>query len=338
MPENSCPCSRHIGTGMLIFRQIEPVHPGMNMKDPNTELTFNLSQHEERFQLLVDQAGDAFFVLDYEGIIHDVNRRACLSLGYSREELIGLNIREVDVDVDPKQHRKKLWDALEAGEHVTFEGTHRHKGGGTFPVEIRLGRLDMPNKKLLLALARDVTKRKQKVEALERHRDFERLVANISARFVGLTGPEFEQTIQVILGEIGKFFDVDAVRLYKLSPDGDVLKFRLMWTSENLAPSQEMEVILERPYPKIASRLLTGEPIVFGSLSECPQIPELLTILEFFGTKAGVGVQIEIDDSGVDVIAMDKVLADHVWPEDIVERCRVIGQVLLSAVSRREAS
>ena len=162
MPENSCPCSRHIGTGMLVFRQIEPVRPGMNMKDPNTELTFNLSQHEERFQLLVNQAGDAFFVLDYEGIIHDVNRRACLSLGYSREELIGLNIREVDVDVDPKQHKQELWDALEAGEHVTFEGTHRRKGGSTFPVEIRLGRLDMPNKKLLLALARDITKRKQK--------------------------------------------------------------------------------------------------------------------------------------------------------------------------------
>ncbi len=322
---------------MLIFRQIELVSSGMNMKDPNTELTFNLSQHEERFQLLVDQAGDAFFVLDYEGFIHDVNRRACLSLGYSREELIGLNIRQVDVDVDPKQHRKELWGALEAGEHVTFEGTHRRKGGSTFPVEIRLGRLDLPNKKLLLALARDVTKHKQKAEALERHHEFEVLVANISTTFVGLTGPEFEQTIQVILGKIGKFFDVDAVRLYKLSPDGEVLKFRLMWLAENLAPSQEMEVILERSYPKIASRLLTGEPIVFGSLSECPQIPELLTILEFFGTKAGVGVQIEIDDSGVDVFAMDKVLADHVWAEDIVERCRVIGQVLLSAVSRREA-
>jgi len=337
MPKNTCPCSRHIGTSVLIFRQIKLVHSGMVMTPPPTELSFNLSQHEERFQLLVDQAGDAFFILDYEGTIHDANHWACLSLGYSREELLGLNITEVDVEVDPQEHRQEIWDALEAGKHVTFEGTHRRKGGSTFPVEVRLGRLDMPGKKLLLALARDITERKQKEEALERHGQFERLVAKISARFAGLTGPEFEQTIQAILGEIGDFFDVDAVRLYKLSSGGDVLKFRLMWLSENLAPSQEMKVILEGSYPKIASLLLTGEPIVFGSLTECPQIPELLRILEFFGTKAGVGVPLEIDDSGVDVFAMDKVMANHVWPKDIVERCRVIGQVLLGAVSRREA-
>jgi len=309
----------------------------MNTKDTPTELSFNLSQHEERFQLLVDQAGDAFFILDYEGTIHDANHRACLSLGYSREELLGLNITDVDVDVDPKKHRQDIWDALEAGKHVTFEGTHRRKGGSTFPVEIRLGRLDMPTEKLLLALARDISERKQKENDLKKHREFEGLVTKVSARFMGLTGPEFEQDIQAILGEIGDFFGVDAVRLYKLSPGGDVLKFRLMWLSGNLAPSQEMKVILERSYPEIASRLLTGEPIVFGNMDECPQIPELLSILKFFGTKAGVGVPLEIDDSGVDVFAMDKVLTDHVWPKDIVDRCRVIGQVLLGAVSRREA-
>ena len=94
MLKKSCSYSRHIGTSVLIFRQINPVHSGMNTKDTPTELSFNLSQHEERFQLLVDQAGDAFFILDYEGTIHDANHRACLSLGYSREELLGLNITD----------------------------------------------------------------------------------------------------------------------------------------------------------------------------------------------------------------------------------------------------
>jgi formate hydrogenlyase transcriptional activator len=296
----------------------------------------NLRESDKRFQLLVDQAGDAFFILDYEGTIRDVNRRAYMRLGRSREELLGLNIVEVDVDVDPKQHIEEFWDPLEAGEYVTFESRHRRKDGSTFPVEVRLGRLDLGTEKLLLALARDITERKHKEKELERHREFERLVAKISARIAGQTGLELENSIQVTLGDICKFFDVDAVRLYRLSPGGDVLKFRLNWLSGHLAPPQEMEVILEGTYPIIASQLMTGEPMVFGSLSECPQIPELLRILEFFGTKAGVGVPLEIDDSGVDVFAMDQVLTVHEWPEDIVERCRTIGQVLLSAVRRRE--
>ena len=308
----------------------------MVMKGPPTELRFNLSQHEERFQLLVDQAGDAFFILDYEGTIHDANHRACLSLGYSREELLGLNITDVDIDVDPKQHKQDLWDALEAGEHVTFEGTHRRKGGSTFPVEIRLGRLDMPTEKLLLALARDITERKQKENDLKKHRDFENLVATISTTFVGLSGPELEQSIQSTLGDIGSFFDVDAVRLYRLSLQGRVLKFRLNWSSEHLAPPQEMKVIQGRVYPNLAAHYSGGESTVFGCVDEWPQIPELRKALEFFGTRAGVGVPLEIDDSGVDVFAMDKVLVDHEWPEDIIDRCKTVGNILLSAVRRRE--
>jgi formate hydrogenlyase transcriptional activator len=180
------------------------------------------------------------------------------------------------------------------------------------------------------------TERKHKEKELERHREFERLVAKISVRIAGHTGLELENSIQVILGDICNFFDVDAVRLYRLSPGGDVLKFRLNWLSGHLAPPQEIEMIHRGTYPDISALYMKGESIVFGSLNECPQIPELLRILEFFGTKAGVGVPLEIDDSGVDVFAMDKVLADHEWPGDIVERCKTIGQVVLSAVCRRE--
>ena len=60
-------------------------------------------------------------------------------------------------------------------------------------------------------------------------------------------------------------------------------------------------------------------------------------ILKFFGTKTGVGVPLEIDNSGVDIFAMDKVLSEHVWPKDIVEHSRAIGLIILSAMRRREA-
>ena len=49
-----------------------------------------LRESEIRFRTFVDHAGDALFVQDLEqGIIVDVNRQACESLGYTRQELIG---------------------------------------------------------------------------------------------------------------------------------------------------------------------------------------------------------------------------------------------------------
>jgi len=121
----------------------------------------SLLESERRFRMLVEQAGDAFFIHDYEGKIIDVNRRACETLGYSREELLDMRISDVDIEVQKKDHRPRFWERLESGKFVTFEGVQTRKDGATFPVEVRLGRLDLGEQKVLLSLTRDITERKR---------------------------------------------------------------------------------------------------------------------------------------------------------------------------------
>ena len=116
--------------------------------------------------MLVEQAGDAFFIHDYEGKIFDVNRRACETLGYERQELLSMRISDVDIEVQRKKHRSRFWERLGPGEFVTFEGVQTRKDGSTFPVEVRLGRLDLGEQKLFLSLTRDITERKRADDAL----------------------------------------------------------------------------------------------------------------------------------------------------------------------------
>jgi PAS domain S-box-containing protein len=59
-----------------------------------------LRASEARFRTFVDHATDAFFLHDDDLLIVDVNRQACDSLGYSREELIGMHPRNFDVGLD----------------------------------------------------------------------------------------------------------------------------------------------------------------------------------------------------------------------------------------------
>ena len=294
-------------------------------------------QAENIFEILIDQAGDAFFVLDYNGSIFDVNIEACKSLGYSREELLSMNISEIDIEVIDMKHKQQFWNSLEPRQYVTLEGVHSHKNGSTFPVEVRLGRMDLRGKKFLLALARDITERKQKEEELKKRVEFQELVSKTSTKFSGLSGVEFETAIHDSLSEIGKYFNSDTVRLYRLSPHGDVLKIRNMWRSEELAPMKEMPEILSLKYPDMAAHYSKGESIVFSNYNDSPQWPVIRKILKFFGTKAGVGVPLESDKSGVDIFAMDKVLTEYTWPKEIIMQSKVIGKVLLSAMRRWEA-
>jgi len=292
---------------------------------------------EDQFKLLVEQAGDAFFILDYDGVISDINRQACHSLGYSREELLRMKISEVDIEIDEKQHKFQFWNSLKPGHHITFEGKHRRKDGSTFPVEIRLGRLDLKEKRFLLALARDITDRKQKEEKLQKHSKFQQLVSNISNKFVGLSGAELQQAIQDALAEVGIYFEVDAVRIFRLSLKGEILDVRTNWLSGHVVPPEEIPEILKMNHPQMAAHYSQMKSILFGNIDECPQLPDLRKILNIFGTKAGVGVPLEIDESGVDIFAMDNILLERTWPKDIIEQSNTIGHILLSVLRRKEA-
>src|SRR4030095_6736149 len=122
-----------------------------------------LRASEERFRTFVDHATDAFFLLDEQLTVVDVNRQACESLGWSREELIGVNPREFDVGLDQRAI-SRFAQRAGAGETLTFETRHRRKDGTAFPVEIRAGTFKQGGKLFYLALARDISERKQAEE------------------------------------------------------------------------------------------------------------------------------------------------------------------------------
>ena len=141
-----------------------------------------LRASEARFRTFVDHATDAFFLLDEQLTVLDVNQQACAGLGYSREELIGAHPRDFDVGLD-EASIEHLRQRVASGEMVTFETCHRRKDGASFPVEIRASNFEQGGRRLL-CLVRDITQRKQAEEAL-RQREA-RIRRMIDADIIGI--------------------------------------------------------------------------------------------------------------------------------------------------------
>jgi PAS domain S-box-containing protein len=114
---------------------------------------------EGRFRTFVDQATDAFFLLDGDSTIIDVNRQACESLGCSRHELVGKYPRDFDAALDETSIRL-IKDRILRGETITFETWHRRKDGTSFPVEVRARQVEQGGGRFLW-VARDITERKR---------------------------------------------------------------------------------------------------------------------------------------------------------------------------------
>src|ERR1700741_1482290 len=138
---------------------------GLNLDMPRQKQAEEaLRASERRFRVFVDHAADAFFLTDEKGRVLDVNRRACESLGYTRDELIGMSPFDF-VDLEPSVFEDRIRQLL-AGEAIAFASRHRRKDGTVFPVETRGKSFREGGRQFLVSLARDVTDRKQAEERL----------------------------------------------------------------------------------------------------------------------------------------------------------------------------
>jgi formate hydrogenlyase transcriptional activator len=132
------------------------------------------------FRTLVDHCNDAMEVVDPETLrFLDVNEEACSALGYSREELLLLRVFDID-PVVTEASAAKLIEELGKSGSVVLERVHRRKDGSTFPVEVSLRRVQL-ERKYIVAIARDLTERKQ---AEDRLREYERVVEGLEEMIV----------------------------------------------------------------------------------------------------------------------------------------------------------
>lgn len=117
-----------------------------------------LASSEHNFRILVENAVDTILLHDIKGQIIDVNQQACKSLGYSREELLKLNINDIDIGQNPISF-KTIVEKLKTQDSYHLESTHLCKDGSHIPVEINLGMLNKGRTRLILAMVRDISHR-----------------------------------------------------------------------------------------------------------------------------------------------------------------------------------
>ena len=125
-----------------------------------------LRESETRFRTFVDHAGDALFVYDLEQrMVVDVNREACESLGYTREEIIGKTPLAFHLD-SYEAEMESVTQRAAAGDTVSDTHWHRRKDGATFPVEVHTTLVSYAGQRFLLTVARDITDRLRAEEAI----------------------------------------------------------------------------------------------------------------------------------------------------------------------------
>lgn len=141
-----------------------------NLERRVAERTTELEHSQRQFKDLFNEAPDALVMMDQSGAIKLVNRQAERMFGWSRDELVGMNIEAV-LPSSPGNGIFKGGEARpEDGGKASLPG--RRKDGTEFPLEISMSPVQTGDSQLTTVAMRDLSERmklEQEVARISSH-------------------------------------------------------------------------------------------------------------------------------------------------------------------------
>ena len=114
---------------------------------------------ESRYKILFDNACDAIFVHNSEGRILNVNRIACRRLGYAREDLLKMHLKDIHIPED-FEYVSEQFRVRGSQSRIVFETSHVCRDRRIIPIEISTAAIEYEGKPAILSFARDISERK----------------------------------------------------------------------------------------------------------------------------------------------------------------------------------
>jgi len=135
--------------------EIKSINADLERRVEERSAEFNKS--EEKYRSLIEHASDAIYVVDFKGYFTDVNNSMCKMTGYSRDELLRMNVEGIidpeELKVDPVKHGPRNPE-----DYVMRERLLLRKDGSLFNAEVSV---KMFHDDRILVIARDITDRKK---------------------------------------------------------------------------------------------------------------------------------------------------------------------------------
>lgn len=113
----------------------------------------------QRYRHLSEYASDIIWLLRADGKIVEVNQAAVDAYGYSRDELLTMNVRELRHPSTFGSLEQQINAANKGSVH--FETLQVRKDGTAFPVEVNASSAEFGGERLIMSILRDITERKR---------------------------------------------------------------------------------------------------------------------------------------------------------------------------------
>jgi PAS domain S-box-containing protein len=115
---------------------------------------------ETRFTTIFHHSSDEIYLADLKGNLIEVNQVACDTLGFSRQEFLQKNFKDLKTPKYIDTVEPNLKKIIENGRHV-YETEHVSKDGKVISLEVKSRVINYLGQEAIISIARETTERKQ---------------------------------------------------------------------------------------------------------------------------------------------------------------------------------
>jgi signal transduction histidine kinase/ActR/RegA family two-component response regulator len=185
----------------------------------------------------------------------------------------------------------------------------------------------------------DLTERNRIEMALYERLAFEKLITELSTRFITLSSQEIDRGFNAALGSIGEFASADRAYVFLFSKDGTTMTNTHEWCAPGVEP--QIHNLVDLPvqlFPWWTDHMRRRETIHIPRVIDLPEeaAAEKQILLEQ-AIQSVVVVPMTCGPAVVGFVGFDWVRTSKVWTTDDVALLRIVGEIFANAMNRSRA-
>lgn len=133
---------------------------------------------ELKYRSLFANAGDPILMLNSSGNIIEFNNKACDVYEYSFQEMLGMDVRELDVKLTPEEMNVKIKEVLKYG-YIVFETIHKKNNSGTIDMLVTGTSIKAEEGQIIQLINKDISELKKLAKYKEKEKQLDLYVGAI---------------------------------------------------------------------------------------------------------------------------------------------------------------
>jgi signal transduction histidine kinase len=193
--------------------------------------------------------------------------------------------------------------------------------------------MSLCNTRVLAELKRENGERRKAEELLEQRLAFERLCSGLSADIAAASADALDDLIKSWLQQIAVVLNIERATFYEYQEEADSFRTLAFWCVPGSLPPPD--TIDATTVPSSRDHMLRNECFRWDSVSQMAATDRW--IFARVGIRSALGVPACVGGVGLGLLVLAAIREERHWPDDLVQRLRLIAEMLGNALARKRA-